>query len=206
MRIKLIYILILFVSVSCKKYGDGYVQGQVLESDTKTPIAGAMVYIGKWKVSRISSNYSYIIIDSVTTDNSGSYNIPFNKKRGYRYSVYARHSKYMSRNIADDYELNFKKTTKDFELDALAYLKFRIKKNSPSLNYFNATINLKSTNLYVLQNHLNPYDTILPQVYKANGVATNYIEWEIIGTSSGKTRDEKLLPRGDTTILYYQVN
>ena len=203
--LKFAIVLIIISFSSCKKYGDGYVIGTVYETNTNNPLTEVKVYLERKKISHIESNYDFFIIDSCLTNPSGTYKFSFDKKRRYEYQLRARYTNYYG-SSRGNYTLTLKKTEVNLELDPVAYIKFRIKKNSPSSNYFYTTINYHSTTVYSLQNITQPFDTILPGIYKVNGNAINYLNWQIYGTGIGPVEDQIYIAKGDTMLLFYQIN
>ncbi len=202
----LIIFVILIVVFSCKKYGHGYIKGTVYESGSNNPLSNVKITFGKWKKHPISGPYEYEILDSTFTDSNGEYIFYIHKKIDYRYSIYCHYNGYYPG--VNSYEANNKRSTHDFSLDPLGYIKLHLKKSTQSYGLFSGSINNFSFNSFYKP---NPFDTILTTVYKARGNAINYIDWSIIDTQDIQptvTMPERqiYIGKGDTVLVVFQIN
>lgn len=67
----------------CKKSGNGYVKGTVLEKGTGTPISGIKVYVTDTKYG--STNHK--LLASSVTDENGNYRIEYYKNPTHNYTL-----------------------------------------------------------------------------------------------------------------------
>jgi hypothetical protein len=119
------------VFFSCKKYGDGYVMGSVIES-TVTPASGVPVYVieTRREAKGLSSYFTSTVgIGSTNTD--GSYKVDFKKLRGWKYSykvMLGESDAYIFEGTSE--EITEKKSTHYFEVYKKAYAVIRITKTT----------------------------------------------------------------------------
>jgi hypothetical protein len=170
----LIAITLLLLAGSCKKYGNGYVEGTVYETGTNAPMPGVQMYYGKWKKKPVSGEAEFERLGTTVTDSNGHYRFNLKKERTFRYGIFCQDSLH-SRMQAGG-EMNFKKTRQDFYLAPFAYIKIRIKKSSAVYKHIDITLN---DNKLRRVRSTGPLDTILPAAYKLLGNSTNFIYWYI---------------------------
>ncbi len=192
MKVKFLisFSIVLFLLFSCKKTGRGFVKGTVKEMGTGLPISGAMVTLSLPKDP--SSTSSGILVDRTTTDVNGDYLFYFTKEKNTDYYVNVTATNY---NFGDGVisKNDNKETTKDIELSPYAYIKFRFKKYTTSLNYAlvdafpsanpsaSQQSGASSTSIISTpyKNYPYIYDTILPTVYATLGNQTFNLSKEV---------------------------
>ncbi len=163
-------IFLFFISLfSCKKIGNGIVQGTVHEKGTGLPIEGATVTLKFWLNDCSSCNYMY---DSVATDSEGKFKIYFKGKFNWRYELYVRENNHYGGLMK---ELSQKKVNYDLELEAFGYLKIRIKKTSNSNNGFI----FSDKNFTEYHHNGSPIDTLFPKAYKIPANRNTTYSWTI---------------------------
>ena len=171
---------IISLLVTCKKTGRGFVKGTVKEMGTGTLISGAMVTLSMQK--NPGGSTPSVQVNRTTTDVNGDYLFYFTKEKNTDYYVNVTATNY---NFGDGFisKNDNKETTKDIELSPYAYIKFRFKKYTTSLNYAlvdafpsaNASASQQSgassTSIISTpyKNYPYIYDTILPTVYATLG-------------------------------------
>jgi hypothetical protein len=189
-RILILFVILFIAFASCKKYGTGYIRGTVTEIGTGLPFPNVVVYLERWENYDWGSSKTNIlltIIDSMITDSKGQYNLSFNKRLGnpfhhYRYAIYCIPNHFVTdrafykSNTHTEFE--YKKTTQDFSISPLAYVKIHVYKTSFVL--------INSSNLYLsyqlggpfynLTTHNYPFDTI-QGTYTVAGNNKTYITW-----------------------------
>ncbi len=203
MKCKIFIFLSVIGFISCKKYGEGYVEGTVYEVGTNMPIAGIPVTIGYFT----GPSTPYVTVSNSHTDNSGHYLLYYDKKRGSENYVVGctPDSLHLSGNTGS-YDPEYKKETNgNIPLYPRAFLKLHVKKTTSAQynNGFQISVSYLSGGLlyYYYQTFLNnnPFDTILP-VFKAYGNCTNYIFCPTTGSSIGST----FINKGDTGVFTIQ--
>ena len=150
---------------SCKKIGNGILQGTVYETGTELPIQGTTIILKSWRDKCSSCPYMY---DSVHTDSEGKFKLYFKSKINWRYELYYRDDTHFG---GGGSAVSQKKENHILHLDPLAYLKIRLEKTGNS-----GSVVDQINNRYVGFHHSwSPADTILQEVFliKAN-VTTSY--------------------------------
>jgi hypothetical protein len=92
-QLTLLLFLILGLASACKKNAEVCVDGQVLNTNDNSPVAGALVRITGYEGSYLGSTSSYVEAES-KTDSEGKYSFKYKEKNKFSYRVSTSHPKY----------------------------------------------------------------------------------------------------------------
>jgi hypothetical protein len=95
-KYKQLIVLLLFaigLVSACKKNAEVCVDGQVLNVNDNSPVAGALVRITGYEGSYLGSTSTYVV-DETTTDSEGKYSFKYKEKNKFSYRVSTSHPKY----------------------------------------------------------------------------------------------------------------
>jgi len=206
-------LLILCLISSCKKYGEGYIEGTVYEVGTNIPLAGIPIILD----DSAPGGSSFMVTH---TDKNGHYLIYYNKQRSPTYYISCGTDSF---HIGTGrVQLDNKKQIVNFPLQPCSYVKLHIIKTTNYQRkgqYINITY---STNEYpgeygdttpgadeggFIINNSNSFDTIIPRVFKIVGNSNkNYIEWDLVSPSNidSNLYAPIIVPKGDTLLFTIQ--
>ena len=185
--------------ISCKKSGDGYVDGYVYETGTNTPVSGVEISIEQ----RHNGNQGELL-STTTSDASGHYALYYYNKLNSSYSYYVMVKS--SPNSYFEYQekkVTNKKEKNDFYVSAHAYLKFNVINNTP--NAFSLSVlandNYSSTVFFGGPPNSNAiYSTVL----EVKGYSKNNITWNFL---NNKYSDTIFIgSKNDTTVYTITLN
>ena len=188
--------------ISCKKYGDGYVKGTVVEKGTNIPIAGADMYLKYWSNSKPGNTFI-----QTYTDANGNYIIPFDKKMGNSYEIHCQDTNYWYKDQSQ--HINEKKSICNFSVTPYAYLKLHVIKTT---SYQWVGVSIGGDLSYSIFNN-NPFDTIFPTVFRVKGNRSNDVNWTLHYPVYNATYDTSkqfygniYINKNDTAIYTIQYN
>ena len=190
----LLFIVFFF---SCNKWGKGYVEGHVYENGTTEPVANA-------KVKLFSSHYGnqgYVLGD-VKSDANGYFKISYHNALSGSWSYQVTVSNPEGWPSGQKKDISNRKEKIEFYFDPIAYVRFRIKNNTPnnfSLGFFS------DDNPAVLGiNGLGNTDQIYPDLLEVNGNGTTKISWNYL--SNTYSDNVTIYHKKDTLIYLITLN
>jgi 5-hydroxyisourate hydrolase-like protein (transthyretin family) len=174
--LRYISLLVFLLIFSCKKWGNGYVEGHIYENGTGNPIANA-------KVKLISSHYGNQgrILGDVKTDINGYYKIVYRNALSGSWSYYVTVSNRDGYPNYQKQDITNKKEEFDFYFDPVAYVQFHVKNNTPN----DFSLGLYSGNYATVLYLGGPgyIDKIYPEVLEVNGNGTTEISWDYLNNT-----------------------
>lgn len=168
-KVKILLFTTVVFLISCKKWGNGYVEGHIYENGTNEPIKNM-------RVNFYSEHYGNTgeALGDVYTNENGYYKISYHNKlsKSWTYYLYVRNDGYTGKSIK---WVENKKEKVDFYFDPMAYVKFHIINNTTAdhLVIINSDVNT-STYMTSVQNSDQIYSNVLG--VKSNG--TTKITWQ----------------------------
>jgi 5-hydroxyisourate hydrolase-like protein (transthyretin family) len=206
-RLLLLTFGLALILISCKKYGNGYVMGTVIDASSGNPAEGVPVsVIVETREAKGQSKSKTSIIETVTTGADGKYKINFKKNRGWEYSYRVKISttdKYLSESTSQNIVL--KKSTFDFEVFQKAFAKLKITKTTTKPTRITIKIDntfLVSTNILQSTTFI---DSIVPFIFNVRGnfniSACVSAKYENDGTISNYCSPEQIIQIGDTAVF-----
>ncbi len=164
--LKLLFIFCLFAG--CKKHRHYYIQGSVMEANSKDPIEGATVVLQYWNPSKPDDPYSY---DTVRTDSYGDFAFYRRRKIGWQYRLTVNSRYYR--------DIDIVKPPYIFYLDAQATVKLRVKK----LSQRPTTMAISFSAYYISLKRQTPFDTVIQRIVNVKPEKYVELNWEVNDTS-----------------------
>jgi|GEM_PF-6760857 len=192
----------LFSVPSCKKYGDGYVKGTVLETGSKTPLKNVKVVLNE-----TTNDLSGKEIKTTYTDDQGKFTIQYKKERKTSYFLIFSEKDHYQTVIPEIEHSDNKKNNSTIYLNQYAFLKLRVIKNSTSANRIYVTVGPSMTGFPTVSFAAkNTYDTLLHEPFRITGNNNESISWIIMDSensnSSVTSYGEKIQVRPGDTLTY----